>query len=113
MKGKNNMESLERRIIDFLDKEGSIDDDEVVRGNYPFTSEEFRQFIDKIWKDAGAWDSSYKYQVKGAYFETYYVPFEYDGKKYILNIMCGQGYAWTVRTEASHKQRIAELDQEI
>jgi len=105
------------KIIEFLDKEGSIDDDSVAYntgGPYPFTLEEFRVFTDKLWADAGGWDASDKYQVEGAYFETYHIPFENNGKKYVLNVMYGQGSAWTVFTEAAHneyKQRVAEMDR--
>ena len=105
-------------IIDHLEANGSVDDECVAYakpGDYPFTLEEFRTFTDKIWADAGGWDASDKYFVEGAYFETYYVPFEYENKKFILNIMYGQGSAWTLHTEASHeeyKKRVADLESE-
>lgn len=114
-----------KSIIDFLDKEGSIDDDSVMYATldkdrntglvypFPFTLEEFRLFTEKIWTDVGGWDASEQYHVPEAYFETYHIPFEYDGKKYVLNIMYGQGSAWTLFTEASHieyKKRCAEYE---
>lgn len=106
----------EQIILDFLDANESIDDECVAYGKpgeYPFTMDEFREFTDKIWEDAGGWDASEKYVVDGAHFETYYVPFERNGKQYWLNVMYGQGSAWTVFTSEAHeayKKRIAELD---
>jgi hypothetical protein len=94
-------------IIDYLDLNGCIDDESVsynVPGPYPFTLEEFHEFTDKVWNDAGGWDASDKYQVEGAYFETYYIPFEYEGKQYVLNVMYGQGAAWTLYTKAAHDE---------
>lgn len=108
-----------KTILDYLDEHGVIDDESVAYakpGDYPFALEEFRAFTDKIWDDAGGWDSSDKYFVEGACFETYYVPFDMEGKKYCLHIMHGQGSAWTVFTEAEHieaAKRLAELDLEL
>lgn len=106
-----------KNIIDFLDDHGNIDDEAVAYntdGPYPFTLGEFRAFTDKIWNDAGGWDASGKYHVP-AFFETYYIPFEYDEKKYVLVVMYGQGSAITLHTEAFHdeyKQRVAEIKYE-
>lgn len=106
-----------KTIMDFLDKQGAIDDSAVAYnydGPYPFTLQEFREFTDKVWADAGGWDESGQYFVEGALFETYHVPFQYEGKEYILNVMYGQGSAWTVFTKAEHdayKKRIAEMDR--
>jgi hypothetical protein len=96
-----------KKIIDFLDEKGSIDDECVSYGSYgpyPFTIEEFREYTHKLWEDAGGWDASEKYLVEGARFETYNVPFESDSKKYVLRIMYGQGSAWTLLTEAAHNE---------
>ena len=96
-----------KKIIDYLDEKGSIDDECIsynVHGPYPFTLEEFREFTEKIWEDAGGWDSSEKYIEEGSHFETYNVPLEFDSKKYILRIMYGQGSAWTLFTEAAHNE---------
>lgn len=108
-----------------MDKEGSVDDDSVMYATldqdrntglvypYPFTLQELREYQDKLWKDAGGWDNCDKYAVDGSYFETYHIPFEDDGKQYVLNVMYGQGAAWTIFTKAAHdeyKARVAELD---
>ena len=107
-----------KEIIEYLDEHGSIDDESLAYncyGPYPFTLQQFREFTDKIWNDAGGWDASDKYYVEGALFETYYVPFTDSGKEYVLNIMYGQGSAWTLFTKVEHdayKQRIAEMDRQ-
>ncbi len=115
-----------KEIIEYLDKVGSIDDDAVMYAtigkerdpnaeySFPFTLDQFREFTQKLWDDAGGWDASDKYVAEGAYFETYHVPFERDGKQYVMNIMYGQGSAWTLFTKAAHdeyKARVAKLDE--
>jgi hypothetical protein len=74
-----------KEIIDYLDKEGSIDDDSVMYATldkerntgllypFPFSLDDFRTFTEKIWTEAGGWDASDKYQVEGAYFETHII----------------------------------------
>lgn len=93
-------------IIFCLDKEGSLDDEHIAYNpkDYPFTLTEFRAYTDKVWNDAGGWDKSRDYRVKKQRFETYAVPFEADGKKYVMRVMYGQGSAWTLFTEAAHKE---------
>lgn len=107
-----------KTIIDYLNANGCIDDETLaysMPGEYPFTLEEFQDYTHKVWEDAGGWDKSDEYAMEGAYFETYNVPFEVDGKKYFLNIMYGQGSAWWLQTEKEHAEcleRVAELDLE-
>lgn len=101
-----------KTILEHLDQHGFIDDESVGYAKpdeYPFSLEEFREFTDKIWNDAGGWDSSDKYLVKCACFETYYVPFDVEGKKYWLHVMCGQGYAWTLFSDVNHIEQAEHI----
>lgn len=109
-----------KKIIDYLDLVGVIHDEGVAynipnegQPPFPFTLAEFDAALELIWKNAGGWDASDKYQVKDAYFETYYVPFEFEGKNYWMHLMSGQGTAWFLLTEKEHQEavvRLAELD---
>lgn len=117
-----------RKILDYVDEHGAVDDDSVMyytialdrgttptSGPYPFTLEEFREYQDYLWKTAGGWDNCHAFAVEGAFFETYHVPFTDSGKEYVLNIMYGQGAAWTIFTKAEHdayKARVSELDRQ-
>ena len=100
-------------LIECLDQKGMIDETHLYYLNeFPFTLEEFRKFQDEIWEDAGGWEASDSYLVKDAQFETYYVPFLYENRKYWLHLMIGQGDAWTFFTDAAHieeAKRVANL----
>ena len=106
-------------IMNCLDANESIDDESVAYskpGEYPFTREELREFNYQILDDAGGWDVAENYSIKGAMFESYAIPFENEGKKYILHIMFGQGSAWTLFTESAHQKyrdHVANLDLKL
>lgn len=105
-----------KEIFEEIDRAGCVDDDDVAYHpkDHAFTLEEFRAFTDGIWNEAGGWEFADCFEVKNAYFETYAVPFENDGKKYILNIMYGQGSATTAMTEeeyGNYQDRLTVLQQ--
>jgi hypothetical protein len=102
----------EQVFLDFLDANGEIYD--AIVHEYPFSFEEFQQWVEDIWSAAGGWRRAGKYAVKDATFETYAVPFERNGKRYWLTLMMGQGDCWTVFSEEPYKEfrmRIASLSK--
>lgn len=108
------------KVFPYVDEHESLDDEymayNIEKKEYPFTLDDFRDLTTYIWDKAGGFDNSDKYAVEGAYFETYHVPYEYNGKNYVLNIMFGQGSAWTLMTESRHnvyKEEIRKLDESV
>lgn len=92
-----------KKIIDYLEIVGIIYDESIAYNipnqdapPYPFSLKEFREFTQNISNAANGEDE--KYQVPGAYFETYVIPFFFEEKEYRLVIMYGQGSAWTLCT---------------
>lgn len=102
-------------IVECIDQNGSLDEDSVAYakpGEFVFTLEDFRAFRNKVWDSVGGWKNVSKYAVKGATFETYYVPFSYMDKNYWLRLMIGQGDAWTFFTDVEkvkEVERVANL----
>jgi hypothetical protein len=103
------------KILDYLDAHGCICDNSVAykTKDFPFTWEEFQLFTEEIWQEAGGWDRSDEYWQEEEYFETYYVPFTKNGKNYFLDIMYGQGSAWSLWTEAEHLEKIKSLENDV
>jgi len=91
-----------KKIIDCLETYGCIHEEDVwyasLKGSdpYPFTCEEFNEYTQKIWNENGGWENSLKYFDPKVYFETYVVPFFFDGKEYRMVVMCGQGISWSL-----------------
>lgn len=102
---------MNQKIMSFLDAHESIDDDNVVYypDLFPFSLEEFREFTSKLWEDAGGWAACGRYVVDYAMFETYKIPFQHEGRNYFLQVMYGQGSAWTVFTEKAYQEHQARI----
>lgn len=91
-----------KSIINVLKRDGSVDDEDVAYHpeKFPeFTLDEFRAFTNGIFdNEGGGWDNVHKFQEENAYFETYNIPFEFEGEAFYLSVMYGQGSAWTLMT---------------
>lgn len=103
-----------KKIIDYLELVGVIYDESVAYGHpnkgkppYPFTFEEFKDFIHQIAKDAGGEDD--KYSLSGVMFETFVIPFFFAEKEYRLTIMYGQGSAWSLYTVSECEEWIKHV----
>jgi hypothetical protein len=96
----------ENAILEYLDANGVICDESLAYSNpgeYPFTNEEYHQWTNGIWNEAGGWDKAGDYVVPDKHFETYAVPFKRRDKQYWLNIMFGQGSAWFAMTDEHYQ----------
>lgn len=93
------------KIIDHLKANGRIDDEDVAYfpEKYPFTKDELRDFMDGIYHPS----DPEKTFVDGTYFETYNVPFTWEGDKFSLIVMYGQGSAWMLMTEQEAAEWVA------
>jgi hypothetical protein len=104
-----------KKIIDELKIRGSLDDEEIAYskpGDFPFTLDEFREFEESV--HPGSTPMPYEpseYRVKGAYFETYVYPFEYEGEQFYMQEMFGQGSMLTMFTAEAYNQFVEELKE--
>lgn len=101
------------QIINVLRREGSLDDDDVSYHpeKFPeFTLEEFRKFTEAIFdNEGGGWDNVHKFQEENACFETYNIPFAFDGEAFYLTVMYGQGSAWTLMTKQHFEEYLDRI----
>ena len=85
------MRQMILQIINVLRREGVLDEEDI--SSFPekfpeFTLEEFRRFTKAIFdNEGGGWDNVHKFQEEGAYFETYNIPFVFDGEAFYLSVM--------------------------
>lgn len=103
------------KIIKHLKKHGAILDESIAYQpeKYPFTYEEFQEYTDKIYGEVvkGDLDNLEPYFVKG-YFEEYAIPFKEGKEEFILDILYGQGSAWTLFTKdeyVKYRKRVDKL----
>ena len=96
------------QIINVLRRKDYLDDENISYHpeKFPeFTLEEFRKFTKAIFdNEGGGWDNVHNFQEEDAYFETYNIPFVFDGEAFYLSVygkppMFFVGSAWTLMTK--------------
>jgi hypothetical protein len=109
--------TLEDRIVEELNKKGMLDDQDLAHQKSPISYSEFESFTSNIiYKIHGGWKNIKNFKQKGTDFETYIIPWEYNGSKFLLRVMFGQGDSYQLFTEKeleSFNEKLQNLKKNI